>query len=132
MKSKELQALEEIKNHKIKLDVDIKYDNGDETQCRFETIKDMFPKQFAIIETALKEYEELYERHLKSLGELDQWKSSWHLQKYELEQNDEKLKAFEIIKEHKLLNYVLKNEKCSNMYHLSKEEKDLLRSYCYD
>lgn len=37
------------------------------------------------------------------------------------------LKALEIIKEHKLLNYVLKNEKCSNMYHLSKEEKDLLK-----
>ena len=33
----------------------------------------------------------------------------------------------EIIKKHKLLNYVLKNEKCANMYHLSKEEIDLLR-----
>lgn len=94
MMNKELEALEEIQNHKIKFDTDIKYDNGDETQCRFETIRDMFPKQFSIIENALK--------------------------------------ALEIIKEHKLLNYVLKNEKCSNMYHLSKEEKDLLRSYCYD
>jgi hypothetical protein len=37
------------------------------------------------------------------------------------------LEALKIIKEHKLLNYVLKNEKCANMYHLSKEEKDLLR-----
>lgn len=37
------------------------------------------------------------------------------------------LKAFEIIKNHKLLNYVLKNEKCASMYHLSKEEKDLLK-----
>ena len=87
--NKELEAFEEIKNHKIKLDVNIKYDNGNETQYRFETIKDMFPKQFAIIETAFK--------------------------------------ALEIIKEHKLLNYVLKNEKCANMYHLSKEEKDLLK-----
>ena len=39
---------------------------------------------------------------------------------------EKKLKALEIIKEHKLLNYVLKNEKCANMYHLSKEDKDLL------
>lgn len=55
--SKEFEALEEIKNHKIKVDVNIKYDNGDETQYRFETIKDMFPKEFAVIETALKEHE---------------------------------------------------------------------------
>lgn len=37
------------------------------------------------------------------------------------------LNALEIIKEHKLLNYVLKNEKCANMYHLSKEKCDLLK-----
>ena len=37
------------------------------------------------------------------------------------------LEMLEIIKKHKLLNYVLKNEKCANMYHLSKEECDLLR-----
>lgn len=37
------------------------------------------------------------------------------------------LEVLEIIKKHKLLNYVLKNEKCANMYHLSKEEIDLLR-----
>lgn len=37
------------------------------------------------------------------------------------------LELLEIIKKHKLLNYVLKNEKCANMYHLSKEECDLLR-----
>lgn len=36
-------------------------------------------------------------------------------------------KALEIIKEHKLLNYVLKNEKCANMYHLSKDKIDLLK-----
>lgn len=37
------------------------------------------------------------------------------------------LEILEIIKKHKLLNYVLKNEKCANMYHLLKEECDLLR-----
>ena len=37
------------------------------------------------------------------------------------------LEILEIIKKHKLLNYVLKSEKCTNMYHLSKEECDLLR-----
>lgn len=43
------------------------------------------------------------------------------------EETQKKLKALEIIKEHKLLNYVLKNEKCANMYHLSKEKCDLLK-----
>ena len=37
------------------------------------------------------------------------------------------LEILEIIKKHKLLNYVLKNKKCANMYHLSKEECDLLK-----
>ena len=44
-----------------------------------------------------------------------------------LDDLDNKLAALEIIKEHKLLNYVLKNKKCANMYHLSKEECDLLK-----
>lgn len=44
-----------------------------------------------------------------------------------LDDLDKKLTVLEIIKKHKLLNYVLKNEKCANMYHLSKEECDLLR-----
>lgn len=36
------------------------------------------------------------------------------------------LEVLEIIKEHKLLNYVIKNKKCANMYHLSTNEiKDL-------
>ena len=42
-------------------------------------------------------------------------------------EDEKKLKALEIIKEHKLLNYVLKNEKCANMYHLSEREKDILK-----
>lgn len=46
-------------------------------------------------------------------------------EEYDLIEKD--LEILEIIKKHKLLNYVLKNEKCANMYHLSKEEIDLLR-----
>ena len=42
-------------------------------------------------------------------------------------EDEKKLKAFEIIKEHKLLNYVLKNEKCANMYHLPEADKDILK-----
>lgn len=38
-----------------------------------------------------------------------------------------KFLIFDIIKEHKLLNYILKNEKCAKMYHLSKEELELLK-----
>lgn len=45
----------------------------------------------------------------------------------ELEIIEKDLEILEIIEKHKLLNYVLKNEKCANMYHLSKEEIDLLR-----
>ena len=37
------------------------------------------------------------------------------------------LEALDIIKKHKLLNYVLKNKKCMNMYHLTEEEIILLR-----
>lgn len=45
----------------------------------------------------------------------------------ELDIIEKDLEILEIIKKHKLLNYVLKNKKCANMYHLSKEEIDLLR-----
>ena len=34
-----------------------------------------------------------------------------------------------IIKEHKLLNYVLKNPKCAKMYNLTEEEINLLERY---
>ena len=38
-------------------------------------------------------------------------------------------KAWEIVKKHKLLNYVLKNKaaKCASMYHLTDEEKNILK-----
>lgn len=67
--TKELEALEEIGNHKIKYDVNIKYDNGDETQRSFETIKDMFPNQFALIETTLKDFEKLNKDYSRVVNE---------------------------------------------------------------
>ena len=36
------------------------------------------------------------------------------------------LKALKIIKEHKLLNYVLKNKKCAEMYHLQEDDLKFL------
>ena len=41
--------------------------------------------------------------------------------------NCRKLTAIRIIKSHKLLNYVLKNPKCAEMYHLSDEEIKILK-----
>lgn len=55
--------------------------------------------------------------HRSSIEEIDE----------AIETIEKDLEILEIIKKHKLLNYVLKNEKCANMYHLSKEEIDLLR-----
>lgn len=40
---------------------------------------------------------------------------------------EKELKALDIIKSHKLLNYVLKNPKCAKMYHLSEEKCELLK-----
>lgn len=45
----------------------------------------------------------------------------------DIQKDYRKARAFDIVKYRKLLNYVLKNEKCANMYHLSKEEKDFLK-----
>ena len=45
---------------------------------------------------------------------------------------NKELEALEIIKAHKLLNYVLKNNKCASMYHLSDEELKLLKEIFYE
>ena len=37
------------------------------------------------------------------------------------------LKGLEIIRKHKLLNYVIKNRKCANMYHITDEEIKMLK-----
>lgn len=58
--------------------------------------------------------------YFSALYDIDMWKKDF--QTIEIT-----LKALEIIKEHKLLNYVLKNKKCASMYHLSEEDCDLLK-----
>jgi len=39
------------------------------------------------------------------------------------------LKALEIIKNHKLLNYVVKNPKCAAVYGLSEQDKEALKEF---
>ena len=65
------------------------------------------------------------EEALDKLGQLEDIEEKHNISS--LDDLDKKLTMLEIIKKHKLLNYVLKNEKCANMYHLSIEECDLLR-----
>lgn len=45
---------------------------------------------------------------------------------------EKELEALEIIKNHKLLNYVLKNPKCASMYHLDKSEIEFLEGVIYE
>ena len=45
----------------------------------------------------------------------------------ELKEKEEQDEILRIIKEHKLLNYILKNPKCAGMYHLSEEEIEVLK-----
>ena len=109
--SKELEAL----NNLVERLAIKKYDDKGNLICWESTID----KEYNIIETALKRLEEL-EKAFKLLSKEDE-KTKKFLTK-EIEKN----RALEIIKKHKLLNYVLKNEKCANMYHLSQEDKDFL------
>ena len=69
-------------------------------------------KQLDIIEIALHEKNNLERK-------LDEYALA-------LKDRNEQLKALEIIKEHKLLNYVIKNPKCAAMYHLTNEEIKIL------
>lgn len=45
---------------------------------------------------------------------------------------DKELKLLEIIKNHKLLNYVIKNEKCASMYQLEESQIKLLKELLDD
>ena len=65
------------------------------------------------------------EEALDKIGQLEDIEEKHNISS--LDDLDKKLTMLEIIKKHKSLNYVLKNEKCANMYHLSKEECYLLR-----
>lgn len=70
--------------------------------------------------------ENIREYHNETVYDIDNIYTENMFEK-ELDIIEKDLEKLEIIKKHKLLNYVLKNEKCANMYHLSKEEIDLLR-----
>ena len=126
--SKELQALEEIQNYKIKFDANIKYENGDETQHRFETIKDMFQKQFAIIETALKRIPELERENFELSEQVGMYAT------YKCE-DEKKLKALEIIKEKEVDVFIFLHSGYLETYNdmvednrkLTQEEYDLLK-----
>ena len=49
--------------------------------------------------------------------------------KEEIEQVEKSLEVLKIVKEHKLLNYVIKNKKCADMYKLTDEEIDVLKDW---
>lgn len=60
--SKELEALKYIENFENKRFFNVKYDNGNQEHYEYQTIKDLFPKEFEIIETALKALEIIKKR----------------------------------------------------------------------
>ena len=111
MKNKELTALEALS---------VIYNLED-----LQGGKDEFWKAYRIIENALKDYEMEHTLRIR-LENIN----------YELvrekQENEKKLKALEIIKNHKLLNYVLKNPKCASMYHLDKSEIEFLEGVIYE
>ena len=55
------------------------------------------------------------------------WSDVYTRHSFECNEIEKELKALEIIKNHKLMNYVLKNKKCADMYHLTEEECDFLK-----
>lgn len=115
-----LEALESLKN----LSHDVQY------ASKIPSIDN----ELKIIETALKRIPDL-EKALDS--EID-YGAMMNKQGLELKRNLNKackqlneygikLKALDIIVKHKLMNYIIKNKKCANMYHLTNEEIDLLK-----
>lgn len=55
--SKELEALERIGQFQNPRDFTLKTDNGENKEWHFETIKELFPNDFELIKSALKEKE---------------------------------------------------------------------------
>lgn len=94
--SKELEAL-----NKLKRDLNEHYLS--------DIAKDTL---YQIIETALYEKNNLERK-------LDEYALA-------LKGKNKQLEALKIIKEHKLLNYVLKNKKCAEMYHLQEDDLKFL------
>ena len=70
--TKELKALEYIENFNNKRFFDITYDNGDQAHYEYQTIKDLFPKEFGLIEAALKRLEE-HDEIFKKYDMKDLW-----------------------------------------------------------
>lgn len=99
---------------------------GSNNYCEFELKNAKYKDLFEL--SSNREIEDYVNTDLTiaidKLGQLEDIEEKY---KISLDDLDRKLTVLEIIKKHKLLNYVLKNEKCANMYHLSKEEIDLLR-----
>ena len=106
-----LEALEEYKSIK-----DYYYHRAKENCYKVITLRvfDEEDKIYETIENELKRLEkqnEILERTLnKVVGE-----------------KNGLAEILRIIKEHKLMNYVIKNKKCASMYHLTQDEIDLLK-----
>ena len=101
--NKELEALEYIENFNNKRFFNIKYDNGDQAHYEYQTIKDLFPKEFGLIETALKRLEE-HDKLFKKYDINDNWlEPALYVIKNHFPMDTEtqlkKLKAFEIVAE---------------------------------
>ena len=74
-----------------------------------------------------KEQQELYEKLLKKVNEYCLGYSAEDVIAAIDDLLDTYETALDIIKNHKLLNYVLKNPKCAAMYHLSVKEIEQLK-----
>ena len=128
--SKELEALQKIASFEVNQIYDIKFDNGDREHYECETIIELFPNDFAEIETELKRLEELEDR----INELEETNHLMFLREHE---NTKKLKALEIIKKKEVDIGWLKRAKDLREYNsgmginsysaLTQEEYDLLK-----
>ena len=100
---------------------------GSNNYCKFELKNAKYKNLFEL--SSNREIENYVNTDLTiaidKLGQLEDIEEKYNISS--LDELDKKLIMLEIIEKHKLLNYVLKNEKCANLYHLSKEECDLLR-----
>lgn len=63
--------------------------------------------------------------YFSTLYDIDMWREDFGI-------IEKELKALEIILNHKLLNYVLKNPKCAKVYNLSNNDIKILKELCND